>query len=82
MSRVLILSKANGASSKLVSGLSRYDLSCHTVNNADGALQQVKIRMPDLVVVEVNDRQDELFCRYLRDEKNCPSLRLLLWKRL
>ncbi len=75
MSRILILSKANGASSKLVSDLSRYNFSCHTVNNVDVALQLVNTRLPDMVVVEVSDAQEnEVFYRYLRDEKRLPVL--------
>ena len=75
MSRILILSKENGASSKLVSELSRYNFSCHTVNNVDVALQQVNIRLPDLVVVEARDAQEnKIFYRYVRDEKRLPVL--------
>ncbi len=75
MSKILILSKTNGASSRLASGLSLYNFSCHTVNNANDALQQVNVRLPDLVVVEVSDTQEnEVFYRYLRDEKRLPVL--------
>jgi two-component system alkaline phosphatase synthesis response regulator PhoP len=73
--QILILSKSSRETGGLIAELNRHNFSCHTVNNADNALQQVNIHLPDLVLVEVSDTQEnELFYRYLRDEKKLPVL--------
>jgi DNA-binding response OmpR family regulator len=73
--QVLLVAKPGGEASKLTAALSRNNFTCGMVGNADDALQQVNIRLPDLFLLEVGSiPESERLCRYLREEKKLPIL--------
>jgi DNA-binding response OmpR family regulator len=67
--------KPGGEASKLTAELSRNNFTCSMVGDADNALQQVSLRLPDLFLIEVGSiPESERLCRYLREEKKLPVL--------
>jgi two-component system alkaline phosphatase synthesis response regulator PhoP len=75
MYQVLLLHKSRAEISKLTTELSRNNFVCNIVSNADNALQQVSLRLPDLFLIEVGSiPESERLCRYLRDKKKLPVL--------
>lgn len=75
MFQILLVAKPSGEASKLIAALSRNNFTCSMVASADSALQQVKMRLPDLFLIEVGSiPESERLCRYLREEKKLPVL--------
>jgi DNA-binding response OmpR family regulator len=73
--QILLVAKPGGEASKLTAALNRNNFTCSMVASADSALQQVKIRLPDLFLIEVGSiPESERLCRYLREEKKLPVL--------
>jgi DNA-binding response OmpR family regulator len=69
------MAKPGGEASKLTTALSRNNFTCNMAGNADNALEQVNIRLPDLFLIEVGSiPESERLCRYLREEKKLPVL--------
>ncbi|HEX9897010.1 MAG TPA: response regulator transcription factor [Dehalococcoidales bacterium] len=75
MFQILLMAKPGGEASKLTAALSRNNFTCNMVGNADNALEQVNIHLPDLFLIEVGSiPESERLCRYLREEKKLPVL--------
>jgi len=73
--QILLMAKPGGEASKLTAALSRNNFTCNMVGNADNALEQVNIHLPDLFLIEVGSiPESERLCRYLREEKKLPVL--------
>ena len=75
MFQVLLVAKPGMEASKLTAALSRNPFTCNMISNALTALQQVNIRLPDLLIIEAGSiPESERLCRYLREEKKLPVL--------
>jgi DNA-binding response OmpR family regulator len=73
--QIILVVKPGGEASKLTAELSRNNFTCSMVGDADNALQQVSLRLPDLFLIEVGSiPESERLCRYLREEKKLPVL--------
>ena len=75
MYQVLLLAKSRAEISKLTAEFSRNNFTCNMAASADSALQQTKIHLPDIFLIEVGSiPESEHLCRYLREEKKLPVL--------